>query len=195
LAFVPSRDLPTAQGELVIGSISRRYARALLEVAVPNGTADEVADELEHLSEALSVSEDLRNVLFNPAFDHKQRHLVVNELGRALGLGPTVHSLARLLVDRDRFKQLDGIADSYRELADEHAGRARASVRTAAPLPPEVSTRLELALSKAISRKVSIEVGVDPSLLGGAVAQVGSLLFDGSVKTELEDLRRTLKGV
>ncbi len=179
----------------MIGSISRRYARALLEVAVPAGTADEVANELEKLSKALAVSEDLRNVLFNPAFDHKQRHAVVDVLGRELGLGTTVHSLARLLVDRDRFGELQWIAQSYRELADEHAGRARASVRTASPLPAEISTRLELALSKAVSRKVTLQTRVDPTLLGGAVAQVGSLLFDGSVKTELEDLRRTLKGV
>jgi F-type H+-transporting ATPase subunit delta len=178
----------------VIGSIARRYARALLEVAAPEGVADAVSDELGRLSGALAASEDLRNVLFNPAFDRAQRSQVIEGLVGALSLGATVGNLARILVDRDRFKQLPGIAESYRELADEHAGRARASVRTAAPLPPEITPRLEAALSAAISRRVSLESHVDPSLLGGAIAQVGSLLFDGSVKTELEELRRTLKG-
>jgi F-type H+-transporting ATPase subunit delta len=178
----------------VIGSISRRYSRALLEVAVPQGAADAVADELERLAGAVKASEDLRNVLFNPAFDRKQRHQVVEALTQTLGLGTTVGSLAKLLVDRDRFRQVGAIAESYREVADEHAGRARASVRTAVPVPAEVAPKLELALSKAVSRKVALETRVDPALLGGAVAQVGSLLFDGSVKTELEDIRRTLKG-
>jgi F-type H+-transporting ATPase subunit delta len=178
----------------VIGSISRRYARALLEVAGPQGSADAVADELESLSAALAVSDDLRNVLFNPAFDRQQRQLVVEGLIGALKLGATVGNLACLLVDRDRFRHLGAIAQSYREIADEQAGRARASVRTAVALPAEIAPKLEVALSAAVSRKVSLETRVDPGLLGGAVAQVGSLLFDGSVKTELENLRSTLKG-
>jgi F-type H+-transporting ATPase subunit delta len=184
-----------SQGEPVIGSISRRYARALLEVAAPSGAADTVAEELERVAAALAASDDLRNVMYNPAFDRAQRRQVVEGLIGALSLGATVGNLSKLLVDRDRFRDVASIAQSYRELADEHAGRARASVRTAAPLPAEIAPRLAAALSAAVSRTVSLDASVDPSLLGGAVAQVGSLLFDGSVKTELEELRRSLKGV
>ncbi len=179
----------------MIGSISRRYARALLEVAASEGAADTVAEELERLAAALTASDDLRNVMFNPAFDRAQRKQVAEGLIPVLSLGATVGNLSKLLVDRDRFRDVGSIAQSYRELADEHAGRARATVRTASPLPAEITPKLEAALSAAISRKVSLRAQVDPSLLGGAVAQVGSLLFDGSVKTELEELRRSLKGV
>lgn len=179
----------------MIGSISRRYARALLEVAAPEGAVNSVADELERLAAALAGSDDLRNVMYNPAFDRAQRKQVADGVTRALSLGATVGNLAKLLVDRDRFGEIGSIAQSYRELADEHAGRARATIRTASPLPAEITPKLEAALSAAVSRKVSLQAQVDPSLLGGAVAQVGSLLFDGSVKTELEELRRNLKGV
>ncbi len=113
----------------MIGSISRRYARALLEVAGPQGSAEAVADELERLAQAVKASEELRNVLFNPAFDRAQRQSVVDALIGAMSLGPIVGNLARLLVDRDRFSHAGAIALSYRELADEQAGRARASSR------------------------------------------------------------------
>jgi F-type H+-transporting ATPase subunit delta len=177
----------------VIASIARRYARALLEVAAPQGEADAVTAQLAVLALSLESSADLRNVLFNPAFDRARRHVVVEALAGSLGLGKTVLSLALLLVDRERFHLLPGIATSYRDLADELAGRARASVTSAAPLPPEMARRVEQVLSGAVSRQVTIESTVQPALLGGVVAQVGSLLFDGSVRTQLENLRRSLK--
>ncbi|MHB8417358.1 MAG: ATP synthase F1 subunit delta [Myxococcales bacterium] len=176
-------------------SISRRYARALLEVAASlgGGEADAVAAQLAALAQAVDVSADLRNLLFNPAFDRPQRHQAIGALAGALSLGPTVACFAKLLVDKDRFRLLAEIAASYHELADELAGRARASVTTAAPLPPDVARDMERALSGAVSRQVTIEARVQPALLGGAVAQVGSLLFDGSVRSQLESLRRALK--
>ncbi len=174
-------------------SISRRYARALLQVAISQGEADAVADQIDSLAGALKKSADLGNVLFNPAFDRPQRHQVIDALAGPLGLGSVMLRFAKLLVDGDRFRFVPDIAASYRELADEHAGRARATVTTAAPLPPEVARQVEQALSGAISRQVTIETHVQPALLGGVVAQVGSLLFDGSVRTQLESLRRSLK--
>lgn len=177
----------------MIASIARRYARALLEVAAPNGEADAVASQLDALAAAYTASTDLRSVLFDPAFDRSRRHQVVAELGAKLGLGQTVQNFAKLLVDKDRFRELPAIAGSYGELADELAGRARASVATAAPLPADLAPRLAGALSTALSKKVLLETRLQPSLIGGAVAQVGSLLFDGSVRTQLESLRRSLK--
>ncbi len=174
-------------------SIARRYARALLQVAAPKGEADAVAQQLDELAAAYAASAELRAVLADPAFDRARRHHVIGALCAAQGLSETVANLAKLLVDKHRFRQLPAIAASYRELADELAGRARAKVATAAPLPADLAPKLEHALSTALSKKVLIETHVQPALLGGAVAQVGSLLFDGSVRTQLESLRRSLK--
>ncbi|MHB1844655.1 MAG: ATP synthase F1 subunit delta [Deltaproteobacteria bacterium] len=174
-------------------SIARRYARALLEACPDGAKADQAVGELSRLRAALDESTDLRNVLFNPAFERAQRHALVDALAKPLSLGPLTQNLAHLLVDRSRFHFVGGIARAFQELADERAGRSRASVVSASPLPPELAPRLERALSAAVSRNVTVEARVDPSLLGGVVAQVGSLLFDGSVKTQLDGLRRELK--
>ncbi len=99
----------------------------------------------------------------------------------------------RLLVDRDRATELGQIARVYRDLGDELEGRARAQLRASAPLSPEQMKELEGALSRAVGKTVTVEASVDPLLLGGAVAQVGSFLFDGSIKGQLRELRRELK--
>ncbi len=175
-------------------SIARRYARALLEVASAEGAADAAADQLGRLAAAVTGSTELRGVLANPAFDRAQRHAVVAQVAGALGLGATVLAFAQLLVDRARAGDIPEIAERYRELADEHAGRALASIATAAPLPPDLRPALERALSGAVARTVTLRTEVDPNLLGGAVAQVGSLRFDGSLRTQLDSLRKQLKG-
>ena len=177
----------------MIASVARRYARALLEVSGDPAQVDRDAASLGRLWSALEASHDLRDVLFNPAFDRQQREGVVGGLAIALELGPTVANLARLLVDRGRFDQLGAIARSFQELADERAGRARAMVITAAPLAAELGPELARVLSLAVARNVTVEERVDPALLGGVVAQVGTFLFDGSVRTQLELLRRELK--
>ncbi len=186
---------PTVRGDgraHVNASIARRYARALLEACPDAAAADQAAAELARLRAALDVSPALRDVLFNPAFDRSRRQAVVAALAGPLSLGPLVRSLARLLVERDRFDHVGAIARAFEALADERAGRARASVTSAAPLPPELAPRLERVLSTSVARNVVVEARVDPALIGGVVAQVGSLLFDGSVKARLEELRREL---
>jgi F-type H+-transporting ATPase subunit delta len=177
----------------MIASISRRYARALHAVSAGGGELEAVCDQLRTLRDAVDGSPELRDLLFNPAHDLAQRHQAVDALVPAIGLGPIASNLAHLLIDRNRFDQLGGIVRSLAELADESAGRARASVVSAAPIPEALFPRLEEALSGALARTVAIDRSVDPSLLGGVVAQVGSLRFDGSTKTQLETLRRELK--
>lgn len=179
-------------GESLIASIARRYARASLDLCTGIPEADLVSAGLVCLQGAIEASDDLQNILFNPAFDRGQRHLVIDRVATALNLGPTLKNLAGLLVDRHRFDQLGAISRSFRELADERAGRAQATVITAAPLAPELASKLQGVLSLAVARHVTIETRIDPSMLGGVVAQVGTFLFDGSIKSQLERLRREL---
>jgi F-type H+-transporting ATPase subunit delta len=174
------------------GPVARRYARALLGL-IPPAEAEAVGEQLQSLALALSVSEALRNVMFNPSFPREQKRKTLLGVARALHAIPTVQNLLNLLLDRNRVDQLPSIASIYRDLSDERSGRARARVTSAQPLPKEVEGRLAQALSKVIQREVTMQTEVDPQILGGIQAQVGSLLFDGSLKTKLESLRRELK--
>ena len=86
----------------------------------------------------------------------------------------------------------DGIARAYRDLADAHTGRVRARVTSAEPLTAAAADRVRRALEERTGKKVIVETAVDPSLIGGVVAQVGDLVLDGSVRTQLADLRSKL---
>lgn len=183
----------------MIASIARRYARALIEVAAESGEADAMGSidaigvELESLTAAVQSSLALRDILTNPAFSREQRQEAFQAVASALQLSLPLVNLVRLLIDRHRAEQLGDIARVYRELSDDRAGRARAQVRAASALPPELASALQAALSTAVKRQVTMDVTVDHSLIGGAVAQVGSYLFDGSIKGQLGTLRRELK--
>ncbi len=177
----------------MISPTARRYARALLSVAPTQRTADTVADELVRLAAAISASAELRGVLANPAFTRAARKQALAALAGPLRLSETAIRFASLLVDRRRIADLSAIADRYHEMADEAAGRVRANVVTAVPLPADLAPRIEQALSGALARPVTLRAEVEPGVIGGVVAQVGSLLFDGSVRSELDSLRRSLK--
>jgi F-type H+-transporting ATPase subunit delta len=177
----------------MLASIARRYARALLEIAADANAVDDFGRQLQTLATALEQSPELRGLLANPAFSRDARQRLFDAIGAALTLAPPVANLMRLLIERDRAADLEHIARIFRDLSDDRAGRARAQVRAATPLSPEQLREIEGVLSKAVSRTVTAEAEIDPALLGGAVAQVGSFLFDGSIKGQLRELRRELK--
>jgi F-type H+-transporting ATPase subunit delta len=178
---------------MIMGSIARRYAKALFSLAVEMGRVEPWSDALLVLKEAVEGSPDLRDVLSNPVYSREQRRPVVEKLAAALRLDPEPSSLLFLLGDRNRLGYLGGVVDAFRELADGHLGRIRAKVTSAVPLDAAAATAIAEKLSQATQAKVLLDRAVDPALLGGVVAQVGSLVYDGSIRTQLEDLRKTLK--
>jgi len=175
-------------------SIARRYARALIDVAAEAGALDPVASQLDTLSTLMGDSAELRDVLLNPAYSREQRGAVLGGLLKLIPkLEPSVNSLVQLLLDRQKFAALPEIARLYRDMADARAGRVRGKVTSASPLAADALRNVEQALEKLVQRDVVLEAKVDPALLGGVSAQVGSIVYDGSLRTQLEDLRRTLK--
>ena len=175
-------------------SIARRYARALLDVSSEVGRADAVSEQLSSLSGALAHNRELADVLFNPAFSREQRASVVEGLLKALGkVEPVLANSLRLLVDRNRLAYLPDIARLYRDMADAQAGRLRGHVTSATPLSADTLQSLAGTLKTLTQRNVVLEARVDPKVLGGVAAQVGSTLYDGTLRTQLEQLRRELK--
>jgi F-type H+-transporting ATPase subunit delta len=175
-------------------SIARRYARALLDVAADANRTDVIADQLTAFVKAYEQSPELEDVLLNPAYSRSQRSSVVEAMINMTGnIDPTLANTLRLLVDRNRLIYLPDIARVYRDLADARAGRVRGHVTSATKLTPDALEQLRKNLQQLTQRDVILESREDPSLLGGVSAQVGSVLFDGSVRTQLEQLRRELK--
>jgi len=178
---------------MIMGSIARRYAKALFGLAVDSGRVEPWAKSLDVLGEAVLTSPDLRDVLSNPVYSKEQRRAIVENLAEALKLDPEPANLLFLLGDRNRLGYLAAVVDTFRELADRHLGRLRATVTSAVRLDDAAAQAIGDELSRKHGAQILLDRAVDPAILGGVVAQVGSLVYDGSVRTQLEDLRKQLK--
>jgi F-type H+-transporting ATPase subunit delta len=170
-----------------------RYARALFDVALKEGDIQQAGRDLRQFSELVSSNEALSRVLSNPAIPVQKKRALVQELtARAGALSPIVTKLLVLLAERDRLILLSDILRSYENRLMEHAQVIRADVVTAIALPSDRLQALQQGLARATGRQVQLENRVDPSIVGGAVARVGSTVYDGSVTTQLEKLRQQL---
>jgi F-type H+-transporting ATPase subunit delta len=178
---------------MIVGSIARRYAKALFSLADEQGQVEQWSAGLDALGKALTASTELRETLASPLFEKEQRRGVVAALSKGVGLPATPSNFLLLLADRSRLAYLPAVIQEFRDLADARLGRIRAKVTSAVPLSPDEARRIAERLAQAQKAQVIVETSVDPALLGGVVAQVGSLVYDGSVRSQLEELRRAMK--
>ncbi len=176
------------------GSLARRYARALLQLAREADTLDTTGAELTSVA-AVFAEPSLRAVVLNPAIEAGARHRVTGDVVGALGVSRAVGNLARLLADRDRLAILQQVAQAYDALVDIEVGRTRVRIRSAAPIGPAEKQELtELARRLVGGGDVVISAEVDPELLGGVVVDVGGTVWDGSVRTQLEHISKDMAG-
>ncbi len=170
-----------------------RYGRALFDVVLKDGQLNRARDDLAGFAGLLSAHEALARVLSNPAVPVQRKRALVEELvARAGEMSPMVARLLLLLAERDRLVLLPEIVRVYEDRLMDHAHVVRAELVTAMPLPPEQLQALRAGLARATGRDVQLESRVDPSILGGAVARVGSTVYDGSVTGQLARLKQQL---
>ena len=171
---------------------ARRYAKALFALAREGNGVDETRDEVEKLGRLIVESAELRAVLLQPLHPVAQRRRVLQAVAERLGAGALLRNFLSFLVDQRRLVDWEAIQSEYVRLADEAAGLTQARVRSASPLSEAQRERLQRALEQRSGGRVQLAVEIDPTLIGGAVAQVGDLVFDGSLRTQLRQLRTSL---
>jgi len=172
--------------------LATRYARALLG-ALPDAAGQNLADEfLTALSDSLKANADLRGFFLDPASSASAKKSLLEKLCAIRGLPDRVRTFVGLVVDNGRLANLTSIAEVFHLEREAGQGTVSATLTAAAPLTPELAARAKTALEKLSGRKVNLKVEIDPGLLGGAVTQVGSMVYDGSLKTQLARLRRTM---
>src|SRR5574341_260676 len=174
---------------MITGSIGRRYAKALFSLAVDQDRVEPWSDALRALKAAIEGSPELRDVPENPVYSKDQRRAVAAKLVEALKLDAEPASLLYLLADRNRLGHLDGVADYFGELADEKLGRVRARVTTATAVDGPALEAISTRLGAAAKATVLVQHAVEPAILGGVVTQIGSIVYDGSLRTQLEQLK------
>jgi F-type H+-transporting ATPase subunit delta len=174
---------------MISGSLARRYARAVLDIGTSKGTYEQLGQELDDLAAMYASSRDLAEALTNPVFSMARRRAALTAVLDASKVSPVTRNFALLLLDRERVSHLPAIARELRIMVDDQAGRVRAVVTSAKKLSAEHVKQIQTALEKASGRKVELERREDPALLGGVVAKIGDVVYDGSIRTQLEQMR------
>lgn len=176
---------------MISQTIARRYARALLALGREDGRFEEYGRELAAFAE-VAAHKELAEALTKPVYPAASRRAVLDTLLGKMNLSQTMQNFLRLLLDKGRLGQLEGICAHYLQLVDEVNNVRRAKVTTAGPLAAEAQERVKAALEKMTGRTVILETEEDPGIIGGIVARVGDLTLDGSVKTQLRNLKESL---
>jgi F-type H+-transporting ATPase subunit delta len=171
---------------------ANRYAKALFDVALEE-KADlaQIDRDLEAVVAMMHASPDLA-AASNRGLSDAQRQALIEAVAKAMSLSTPVTKVLVLLAQDRKLNYLPDLAAAYRERLLAHQNVVRAEVTSAMPLSPEKTKALEDSLSKMTGKQIELSVSVDPGLLGGVVAKIGSTVYDGSVKTQLQRMRQEL---
>lgn len=169
-----------------------RYARALLSVVRDPDTVERTDDFLTALVQALNESPDLRQAMLDPAVPRSARTKLLRSLVEQNGLPVEVGNFFATLVDNNRIAALDTIAVVFHEERERQQGIVAAEMTTATPINEEMKQRAKGALERLTGAKVRLTCSVEPDLIGGAVTKIGSTVYDGSLRSQLEQLKRKM---
>jgi F-type H+-transporting ATPase subunit delta len=170
-------------------ALAERYANALVDVALENKQADQVKLELAAFADMVRESDDLHAFLANPSITRTIKHAAIEQLVQRMGASRTLRNYLFVIVDQRRAGMLIEIQEAFSALLDARQGITQATVTSAAELTSAERAEIDAALAKLTGRKVQAQCTTDPSLIGGAIVQIGSTIYDGSVRAQLERMR------
>ncbi|MBN1882655.1 MAG: ATP synthase F1 subunit delta [Deltaproteobacteria bacterium] len=178
---------------MIQDTIAKKYAKALLELGQEDGQEERYGRDIADLESFLTKDESLWSWLTGPVGDYKGKRDTLDKILSQTNAPQIIQNFFRLLLEKDRFVLIPVIVRSYQRLLDEVLGRVRAHIITASDLTKKDVSDLSERLSTAVGKEVVCDITVDPSIIGGIIAHVGGLVFDGSIKTELHTIRDNLK--
>jgi F-type H+-transporting ATPase subunit delta len=172
-----------------------RYARALVDVVTDPASAKkpgEALEELRAVDTMVAESADLRAALMTPAIPGSRKKAVLGQLMDELAISKVIRNFLFVIVDHKRIPLLPEIREGFEQALDERLGFVRADVSSAAALSKQQSSELEIELARLSGKSVRVHYAIDENLLGGVVARVGSTVYDGSLRGQLQTMRREL---
>lgn len=176
-----------------VSNVGERYAQALFDLANEQKQIAAVEADLRSLKTALAESRDLRILLASPAFTAEEKGRGLAAIAAKAKFNATTRKFLGLLAANSRASFLPSVITSFQALAAKARGAVSAQVVTALPLTAAQSKGVAAALRQALGKDPEIETRVDPAILGGIKVQVGSRLFDASLKSKLDSLKFALK--
>lgn len=173
------------------GSLGRRYAKALFQLAREAGQEEKIVQELEQFYGAY-IGSDLKHVLVNPAFAIEARKKILGQVTQAEQLSELTRHFLLLLAERDRLPDLAGIVSCYRRLLNEAKGRVEAKVVSVSSLEPDRLEQLRGQLRGISGKDVVLQQETHPGLLGGLLVELEGKVYDGSIRTQLENMKQRI---
>jgi F-type H+-transporting ATPase subunit delta len=175
-----------------VETIARRYGTALADVVLKTGETQSVSSELKGWEEMLASSSDLRSALANPAIAHLDKTKVLESLIAKTNPSKTTANFLRVLQRNSRLTELSEINEKFAAVLEERSGHVAAEVTSARELSADQKGELKSNLEKLTGKQVQLNFGIDENIIGGVVTRVGSTVYDGSVRTQLENLKEQL---
>ncbi len=179
---------------MIVSVVAKRYAKALVALAREHGRLAETAEQLKRFAQLIDDTPDVKSLLHNPAISRHFKEDLLSDLAQRLRLDSLETNFVRMLLDKGRLPEMPQIIALYEMLAEEAQNRLRVRVKSAFPLSPALQEEVRQRFAQYTSKHIVIDEELDPTLIGGIVAQMGSLVLDGSIRNELLRLRTALVG-
>jgi F-type H+-transporting ATPase subunit delta len=176
-----------------VQAVARRYATALADVVIERGEAREVRDELTAWEEMMQSNEQLLEVFRNPTIPYEQKRKVLNALIERTRVRPMTANFLQVLLQNQRLAELGEVNKRFAQVMDERSGVVSAQVTTARPVPESSQEALRNKLATLTGKKVSLSFTTDEELIGGIVARIGSTIYDGSVRNQLQQVKERMR--
>lgn len=174
--------------------VARRYATALADVVTARGEAQEVQKELRDWAEMMQSNEQLLEVFRNPTIPYEQKRKVLNTLIARTRVRPTTANFLQVLLQNQRLAELNEVNKRFAQLLDERSGVVSAQVTTARPVPQSSQDSLRAKLAALTGKSVRLSFTTDEELIGGIVTRIGSTIYDGSVRNQLQQVKERMIG-
>jgi F-type H+-transporting ATPase subunit delta len=173
-------------------SAALQYANALADVALAQGAVEPLETQLTALAALYGEAADLRNFLASPAVTREAKHGVIEKIAARMGAGKVVRNFLFVLADHQRTQILPEVIAAFQEVVRQRQGIAQAEISSAVELSPAQKDEFAKTLERLTGKKVEPSYSLDPALLGGAVVRIGSTIYDGSLRNQLNTLRARL---
>ncbi|MFM9903170.1 MAG: ATP synthase F1 subunit delta [Pyrinomonadaceae bacterium] len=173
-------------------TIARRYSAALADVVLASGETDAVKAELTGWAEMLSGSADLQTVFSNPSIAHASKEKVLDGLLAKVKPSKATANFLKVLLQNGRLMEIGEINDRFDAVLEERSGVVSAEITSARELPENERAAFKTNLEKLTGKTVNINYAINIDIIGGVVTRIGSTVYDGSVKTKLENLKEQL---
>ncbi len=173
-------------------SASLQYANALADIALEQGAADPAAKQLEGFGAAYEESAELRTFLASPAVSVEAKHEVLEKIAKRLGASKIILNFLFVIADHRRTQLIPEIVATFQEVLRQRQGVAEAEIASAVELTAAQKKELAATLARVTGKKIEPKYSLDPAMLGGAVVRIGDTIYDGSLRSRLNEMRARL---